>query len=471
VADVHFRLPVWVRQHAPERWGPLVAVVAFIALSSIALSYAPRLVEPDDYAYRGSIVALDQGHVELTTAQYHALAKQLGGPDATGIGQWVQLSNGKWISEKNPGYPFLAVPFEALGIMRLAPLFYALLGCLGLFFGGRRWLGPWGGAFAVGLFCSSGAALFFAWREWMPTFAEASLIAAGTGALLWTLLSTEARPQWRIAFGVLGFLALEAAVSTRYTDVFVLGCAVAVVIIASRMRSVQLPAIALPWWLGSAVLFGIAVAVWNTVVYGGPLSTGYASGIVTFGLDAVWPNLRRLPTHLTTSMPMLVLGLLGLGWILGRAVMFRHAGRPVGDDVRRDLAVGLALAASWFVIWALYAAYTWTADVQHATTLQLVRVYVPALGAMSLLGAWLLVRIPRWSGLAVVIVLFGLGAWSFAAMRDAPPLPVQPGGVVPPGLPPAGGPPPASPSAALSRPRSLGDLVVAISPNRRSRWR
>ena len=161
VAHVHFRLPRWLRDHAPE----LVAVAAFVGLSVIALSYAPRLVEPDDYAYRGSIVALDQGHVELTTAQYDALAKQLGGPDATGIGQWVQLSNGKWISEKNPGYPFLAVPFEALGILRLAPLFYGLLGCLGLFFGGRRWLGRWGGAFAVGLFCSSGAALFFAWRD------------------------------------------------------------------------------------------------------------------------------------------------------------------------------------------------------------------------------------------------------------------------------------------------------------------
>jgi hypothetical protein len=132
VAHVHFRLPRWLRDHAPE----LVAVAAFVGLSVIALSYAPRLVEPDDYAYRGSIVALDQGHVELTTAQYDALAKQLGGPDATGIGQWVQLSNGKWISEKNPGYPFLAVPFEALGILRLAPLLYGLLGCLGLFFGG-----------------------------------------------------------------------------------------------------------------------------------------------------------------------------------------------------------------------------------------------------------------------------------------------------------------------------------------------
>jgi hypothetical protein len=417
-------------------------VAAFAALSVIALSYAPRLVEPDDYAYRGSIVALDQGHVELTTAQYDALAKQLGGPDATGIGQWVQLSNGKWISEKNPGYPFLAVPFEALGILRLASLFYGLLGCLGLFFGGRRWLGRWGGAFAVGLFCSSGAALFFAWREWMPTFAEASLIAAGSGALLWTLLGTEVRPERRILAGLLGFLAIEAAVSTRYTDVFVLGCAAVGVIVASRPRSVALPAAALPWWLGSVVAFAVAVAAWNAVIYGGPFSTGYTSGQVSFALSAIGPNLRHLPGHLITAMPLLVLGLAALVLILGRAYVFRHAGRPVGADARRDLAVAVALAASWLVIWALYAAYAWTADMPQATTLQVVRFYVPALAAMSLLGAWLLVRIPRWLAFATVVALFGLGVWSFAAMRTAPPLRVLPGGVIPTGVPPGGAPAP-----------------------------
>ncbi|HZX97922.1 MAG TPA: hypothetical protein VFE92_00265 [Dermatophilaceae bacterium] len=41
------------------------------------------------------------------------------------------------------------------------------------------------------LFCSSGAALVFAWRATMPTFTDASLIAAGAGALLWTMLATE----------------------------------------------------------------------------------------------------------------------------------------------------------------------------------------------------------------------------------------------------------------------------------------
>jgi hypothetical protein len=55
-------------------------------------------------------------------------------------------------------------------------------------------------------------------------------------------------------------------------------------------------------------------------------------------------------------------------------------------------------------------------------TLQVVRFYVPALGAISLLGAWLVTRIPgrAWlTGLiatAVISALFGLGIWSFHDM-------------------------------------------------------
>jgi len=216
---------------------------------------------------------MTQGHfVTLSPAQFQALSAQLartgGEGSRRGIFQWAHLADGRRISEKDPGYPFLAAPFQALGIIRWAPLFYGALGCAGLFFGARRWLGRWGGAAAVGLFCSSGAALLFAWRDYMPTFTEASLIAAGTGALVWAVL-----------------------------------------------------------------------------------------------------------------------------------------------------------AASWFSVWGLYAAYTWTTQ-PGLNTLQAVRFYVPAIGAIALLGAWLLVRVPRKASLAavttaaVVVAMFGLGHWSYNTMRE-----------------------------------------------------
>jgi hypothetical protein len=85
------------------------------------------------------------------------------------------------------------------------------------------------------------------------------------------------------------------------------------------------------------------------------------------------------------------------------------------------LWAALALAASWLAVWGVYSAYYWTNDPSEGT-LQTVRFYVPAIGAISLLGAWLVTRIPgrAWlAGLttaAVVTAMFVLGAWSFHAM-------------------------------------------------------
>jgi hypothetical protein len=388
----------------------------------LALSVAqPFGVEPDDGAYRASIVAMTEGNfLTLSSAQVTALAARLG--DGSGApNQWVELPSGRYISEKDPGYPFLAAPFQALGVIRLAPLFYGALACLGLFIGARRWLGRFGGLAAVGLYCSSGAALLFAWRDYMPTFTDASLVAAGTGTLLWALLATEATSRRRTWAGVAAFAALELATFARYTDIVVLGCAVVTVIVAWRLPAARLPLRTLLAWLGSVVVFCAGVASFDALVYGGPLTTGYQPGEVSFGLGAIAPNLRYLPPHLVKAMPMLVLGLAALAWIIARRLVPRWAGRQTGTVARRDLCVGLALAASWFAIWGLYAAYYWTND-PGEDTLQVSRFYVPAIGAISLLGAWLAARIPgrAWlAGLTVAVVvtaLFGLGTWAFHDM-------------------------------------------------------
>jgi hypothetical protein len=410
-------------------------VAAFAVLCVLVLRASPYLPEPDDYAYRASIVAMTHGHFfTLSGAQAHALAAQLApqvGHNRLGPGpgggpvQWVQLPGGRWISEKDPGYPYLAVAFQALGLIRLAPLFYGALACLGLYAGGRRWLGGFGGAAAVGLYCSSGAALLFAWRDYMPTFTEASLIAAGTGTLLWAVLATEARSRRRTWAGLAGFVALEAATFSRYTNVVVLGCAVIAVLVAWRRRAARLPGSAVAWWLASVCVFGAGVAIFNTLIYGGPLRSGYRPGEITFSLSAIGANLRYMPAHLVQAMPMLVLGLAALA---GIAVAWLRRRRTVGEragQARRDLAVGVALAASWAAVWALYATYTWTAA-PGLSTLQAVRFYVPCLGAISLLGAWLLVRVPRSQPLAVIStvvvagVLFGLGGWAFHDMYQFP---------------------------------------------------
>jgi hypothetical protein len=360
----------------------------------------------------------------LSTAQAETLAGTLGDNPAAPPNQWVEVSDGRYISEKDPGYPFLGAPFEKLGLIRWAPLFFGALAVLGLFVGARRWLGRFGGVSAVGLYCSSGAALAFAWRDYMPTFTDASLIACGSGLLLWAVLATEADSRRRTWVGLAGFAAIELATFVRYTDVVVLGCAVVAVIAVWRLQAANLPVRTLGWWLASVVVFGTGVAIFDDRVYGGPLTTGYPPGEVTFALGAVGPNVRLMPAHLMRAIPMLALGLIALAWMFVRWLVLRRADGEAGASVRRDLSVGAALAASWFAVWGLYSAYTWTTD-PTSVTVQLVRFYVPALGAIALLGAWLVTRVParaRWAGLmsvAVVAVLFGLGVWSFYAMYKA----------------------------------------------------
>ena len=153
-----------------------LAAVAFAALCGVVLAVgAPaKAVEPDDGAYHYSIVAITMGDfLTLSSAQLDALDAKMGPSGSRVPNQWVEVAGGRYISEKDPGYPYLAAPFEALGIIQWAQLFYGALACLGLFIGARRWLGRFGGMAAVGLYCSSGAALIFAWRVYMPTFTEA----------------------------------------------------------------------------------------------------------------------------------------------------------------------------------------------------------------------------------------------------------------------------------------------------------
>ncbi|MGZ4374215.1 MAG: hypothetical protein ACXVR9_05480 [Gaiellaceae bacterium] len=402
-----------------------LAGAAFAALCAVVLSIAPQTAEPDDGAYRASIVAMTEGDfLTLSTAQAETLARKLGDNPAAPPNQWVELANGRYISEKDPGYPFLAAPFEALGIIRWAPLFYGSLACLGLFIGARRWLGHFGGLAAVGLYCSSGAALAFAWRDYMPTFTDASLVAAGSGLLLWAVLAIEASSRRRTWAGLAGFAAIEIATFVRYTNIVILGCAVVAVTVAWRLRATRLPLRMLCWWLASVAVFGAGVASFDDLVYGGPLTTGYQPGEVTFGLGAIGTNLRTMPAHLMQAMPMLVLGLIALAWIIVRWLFLRRADGEAGAVARRDLWVGLTMAVSWFAIWGLYSAYTWTAD-PTSVTVQVVRFYVPAIGAIALLGAWLVTRIPgrAWrAGLtsaAVITAMFGLGVWSFYAMYAA----------------------------------------------------
>ena len=425
---------------ATTRWHPsaaaLVALGGFIVFAILVLTKATALLEPDDYAYRASIVALSHGHILLTNAQYEALNRQLAASGGQGILQWHHLASGKWISEKNPGYPFFAVLFYVLGLLRVPPLFYGALACVGLFAGTKAWLGKWAGTYAVWLYCFSGAAVTFAWRATMPSFTDASLIAAGFGALLWAMLSQDASARRRLMTGLLGFLALEAAVFIRYTNVIELLVALAGVL--AFAKSVQLPWRTIGVWVGSVVLFALVVLAFDQWAYGRATSTGYSPGEITFSLSALWPNLKTMPKQLTTSMQFWVLAGVACVLIVIRLVRSRSS-TPVDEQrrvvARRDAMVALVLAVGWLGLWFLYLTYTWTVNQGGAghgigpggapgagpgggATVHVIRFYLPALGLIALLGAWLLVRIGRivpWVLLGALVLAAVLSFHSMAS--------------------------------------------------------
>jgi hypothetical protein len=69
--------------------------------------------------------------------------------------------------------------------------------------------------------------------------------------------------------------------------------------------------------------------------------------------------------------------------------------------------------------------YTWTADPTNGSVTD-VRFYVPAIGPIALLAAWLVTRLPSRAWLAgltstsaIILALFGLGVWAFYAMYAA----------------------------------------------------
>jgi hypothetical protein len=66
-------------------------------------------------------------------------------------------------------------------------------------------------------------------------------------------------------------------------------------------------------------------------------------------------------------------------------------------------------------VWGLYSTYTWTVaqTLGAVIPVHVVRFYVPALGLIALLAAWIFKQLPRWFASAVLVLLAGAGVWSY----------------------------------------------------------
>ena len=401
----------------------LLALAGYAALVIVSLSHAAQLLEPDDYAYQASIRALREGHILLSTAQYSALELQISSSGGLGVAQWHHLASGYWISEKNPGYPFFAVIFSILHVSRATPLFFGAVACIALFFGARAWLGRYAGTYAVLLYCSSGAALAFAWREMMPTFTDASLIAAAFGTLVYVGCTPSLSERKKTLLGLAAFVALESSAFIRYTDALELGVVIIATISLKRVASWSWRSVAI--WMGSVMVFVCAVLAFDWWAYGSPTSTGYSDGEISFSISALWPNLTGMPKYLLASMPLAVLAATAFFWIIIRLSMTTsNAPREVAAARLRDATIGAILAVGWLGMWVLYLTYPWTVTQMsglQVDAVHLVRFYLPALGCLALLSTYVLVKLGRRFAFAIAAALFIAGALSFHSLTQSQP--------------------------------------------------
>ncbi len=297
---------------------------------------------------------------------------------------------------------------------------------------------------AVWLYCFSGAALTFAWRSTMPSFSDVSLVAAGFGPVVWVLLAAESSHRRRLWVGLVAFVALESAVFIRYTNVLELGVAVLGVAVLAP-RSDLRPSAFVVWGSSIAGLIVLIVG-FDQWAYGSATSTGYSIGENTISLASFWTNSKGTPSYLTTSMPMWLLAATALTVIVARHWRHRTAARD--DSERTDAPVATVLAGGWIGPWLTYFFYAWTVGQiagGHASpgagiAVIVIRFYLPTLGPMAMLAAWLVKRFVHAAmlatvGVLVIATLFTFQArasFSFQAMAsDAGRRAVRPGGFGP----------------------------------------
>jgi hypothetical protein len=393
----------------------LWALVAWFVFVMALLLRHPFLFEADDYAYRAAVVALSHGHITLSTSQYLALNAQLKGSGNVGILQWSHLPNGSWISEKNPGYAFIALPFYLMGNLQLLPAFASLIASVGLFLGARKWLGPRGGLLSVILFLFNGAALAFGFRPTMPTFTEACFIAGATGFILWSLLEHRFVFE-RGAVASIALVLLGLATFSRYTNVGVF--LFATICLIWNRKKAYLPFWCVVVWVLIANITIEGIMAFNANFYGGVFSTGYNSTSINFSLASIGQNIRHTPLFNLISFPVVLLALLGaVSCFHSRKNLWHKSGMQVFG-----LSTGEGfLILSVIYIWVLYLCYNRTAiNMSWYAAYHVIRFYVPSLGAVALLGAKALQKWKvKWQAV-VVLLLVAHAFWAFSWLTSHP---------------------------------------------------
>lgn len=407
------------------------ALAAGVVLLALLLALVPpfeqrRLAMPDPWAYALAIEQFAQGHWRLdeeTWAAARLQARLEGGH----LLQYAQVAPGQWALRKAPGYPLLVIPFQWLGMPRLANGALAVAAALALYSGLAAWRDErvaWQG---VALFLGSPIALVALHTSTMDTFASGALPAIA-GALLLGYDTRQGHGRWEAPRLLMAGLAAGWAVVVRLPNAPLL--ALFFLFLLSSLRRHKAPTgQALQHGLAFSVGVALALGAWasyNVAAFGHPVDTGYryaspyqalflweaapathVEGIPTWLAERSWRSAAgALGAHARQWLQPLGMGwpwlpLVLVGWLLAsRSGMWRLWGGMT--------AWGLAVYAPYAGL--LYFGITRELAVPFYRSwgfFAVDRYLFPAAFPLALLATLALARIPRYRN-AIVLALFAL---------------------------------------------------------------
>lgn len=425
----------------PTIYGTITALGFLLAITLVfVLPYDTR--EPDSWAYyyaaenfsQGKLVVDDQLH-----AQQAAQARAQGGQ----LIQYVQIEDNKWALEKAPGYIFFLVPFELLGIPRMANVLLALGMVLVTYILLKRLRDEKTACIGSLLMLFTPVSLIMLQRSYMAMFAAGSFLVIGGGLYIYYCLEQRRLKPW--VGGWLLFLAalfIGWSVVARYTNlpiavVFALHFAITRLrwLLQGQKRQVLLEAI--PFIIGIGISLAVLL-IYHNAVFGSPFDYGYnyshfpirfafqyigqvgQSG-ESIAMSIIRGNLENMPTALFIGFPLLLIAIPGLGFILYQKIapLFRrrqHSGEKPHPwpELPWDM---LLVLIGWFIcVFPLYMLYEWTAKpyMQNVSLIAVDRFYLPGLFPIAIIASLVITKFPTKLTITTLAICVIMGSVIFA---------------------------------------------------------
>jgi len=401
-----------------------VAVLGFLIAIVLSFAFPYHLREPDSWAYYYAIKNFSEGRLVVSDPLHRQQVREAEKQGGKLI-QYVRLENGNWALEKAPGYVFFVVPFEKLGVPRVANVVLGAGALLVTYLLLRRLRDEKTASLGSLLLLFTPVSLIMFQRSYMAMFGATAFLVMGGGLYLFYTLREE-----RTSLGIL-FLAglfLSWSIAARYTNLTV------VAVFVLHFLGTRLARIWRGQWrnvikealsLGSGALLPLAgLLAYHTYVFGSPFDFGYkhshfpirfafqylgqaGPGGQSIPLHIVRGNLNNMPMPLFLGFPLLALAIPGLAFILGQKLLHRSA-NP-WPELSRSI---LLLLFGWVLaVFGLYLLYEWTSPPPMGQRHFIVvdRFYLPGLFPLVVISSLLLVRWPRKLALSLLVLLLGMG--------------------------------------------------------------